>query len=97
MWTTYFNVQLFRVENVAIGIWTDLYQRQHLHHIHFVNDRELLNEGCSPGYSVAHSQNLQQMLCLWKRLQKGEGPMCCEELGNFQEDLIQTNRTEQIN
>ena len=72
-----FYVQLFRVESVAMGNWVDLYQRQNLHRVSYVDDPAFLNKGCEAGYSIAHGQNLDQMLCLWKRLQNGEGPLCC--------------------
>lgn len=88
-------VQLFRVENVAIGIWIDIYKRQYLHRIEYVNDPEFLNRGCRPGYAVAHGQNLKQMLCLWKHLQKGEGPLCCDELVTMNDDWdTRVNKTE---
>jgi hypothetical protein len=73
-------VQLFRVESVAMGNWADLYQRQYLHRVNYIDDPAFLTKGCEAGYTIAHGQNLEQMLCLWKRLQNWEGPLCCNNL-----------------
>ena len=82
-----FYVQLFRVESVAMGNWVDLYQRQYLHGVNYRHDPAFLNKGCEPGYTIAHGQNLEQMLCLWKRLKNWEGPECCNNLAAENEDL----------
>ncbi|CAN4095869.1 unnamed protein product [Withania somnifera] len=52
-----FIVQLFKLEDVAVGIW-------------YVNDDRFYNAGCESDYILAHYQNPRMVLCLWEKLQK---------------------------
>ncbi|KAG0565646.1 hypothetical protein KC19_7G003900 [Ceratodon purpureus] len=74
------SLELFRFDTKAMGNWVDLYQRQYLHRVNYIDDPAFLNKDCEAGYKIAQGQNSEQMLCLWKRLQNGKGPLCCNNL-----------------
>lgn len=69
--------QLFKLEDVAVGIWIQQYESKG-QKIEYVNDDRFNNEGCESDYILAHYQNPRMMLCLWDKLLKDHKPECCE-------------------
>lgn len=69
---------MFKLEDVAMGIWISQMEKEGAA-ISYVNDERIYNEGCEPGYIVAHYQGPRDMLCLWQRLQESRLPTCCGE------------------
>lgn len=71
------NLQLFKLEDVAVGIWIEQYKNQG-HKVEYVSDDRFYNSGCESNYILAHYQNPRKVLCLWEKLQKEHKPECCE-------------------
>lgn len=71
-------VQLFKLEDVSMGIWIEEYKKQN-HTVHYISDDNFNNVGCSDGYVIAHYQNPKHMACLWGKLREGPGPVCCDD------------------
>ncbi|KAJ0786555.1 putative glycosyl transferase, family 31 [Helianthus annuus] len=70
-------VQLFKLEDVAVGIWIQQFKKQ-IREVQYVNDERFHNSGCEPNYILAHYQNPRMVLCLWEKLQKEHKPDCCD-------------------
>ncbi|XP_047960173.1 hydroxyproline O-galactosyltransferase GALT3 [Salvia hispanica] len=71
------DLMLFKLEDVAVGIWIQQYESKG-QKIEYVNDDRFNNEGCEADYILAHYQNPRMMLCLWDNLLKNHKPECCE-------------------
>ncbi|PSR97862.1 Hydroxyproline O-galactosyltransferase [Actinidia chinensis var. chinensis] len=71
------DLQLFKLEDVAVGIWIEEFKNQG-HKVQHISDDRFYNAGCEPNYILAHYQNPRKVLCLWERLQKDQKPECCE-------------------
>lgn len=69
-------LQIFKLEDVAMGIWIDQMKKEGLE-VRYENNERIYNEGCKDGYIVAHYQGPREMLCLWQKLQEGNGARCC--------------------
>ncbi|BBN18563.1 hypothetical protein Mp_8g03490 [Marchantia polymorpha subsp. ruderalis] len=70
-------LKLFKLEDVAMGIWIDEYHRTQRRAIEYVDDDKFVSGGCAENYIIAHYQNPRQMLCLWQELKKHQRPVCC--------------------
>ncbi|KAI4303084.1 hypothetical protein MLD38_038757 [Melastoma candidum] len=70
-------LKLFKLEDVAMGIWVDQLKKSG-QQVHYVNDDRFYNAGCENGYVLAHYQGPRKVLCLWEMLQKEHQPNCCE-------------------
>ncbi|KAJ8619317.1 hypothetical protein MRB53_027846 [Persea americana] len=70
------DLKLFKLEDVAMGIWIEQYKKSG-HEVHYITDDRFHNAGCEPNYILAHYQGPRLMLCLWDNLQRHE-PNCCE-------------------
>lgn len=70
--------QMFKLEDVAMGIWIAEMKKGGLD-ITYVNEERVYNEGCKDGYIVAHYQQPREMLCLWQKLQEEEVAKCCSD------------------
>ncbi|KAJ1687624.1 hypothetical protein LUZ63_019014 [Rhynchospora breviuscula] len=70
-------LQLFKLEDVAMGIWIEDYKNTG-QEINYVSDDRFYNEGCESDYILAHYQSPRLLLCLWSKLQKDHRPFCCE-------------------
>ncbi|KAM3406763.1 hypothetical protein ACQJBY_000684 [Aegilops geniculata] len=70
-------LQLFRLEDVAMGIWIQQYKDSG-QQVNYANDERFYNEGCDSDYVLAHYQSPRLMLCLWEKLQKESQALCCE-------------------
>ncbi|KAG9459886.1 hypothetical protein H6P81_004394 [Aristolochia fimbriata] len=70
-------LKLFKLEDVAMGIWIEQYKKGGKE-IHYRSDDRFNNAGCESNYILAHYQGPRLMLCLWEKLQKEHEPNCCE-------------------
>ena len=73
----YFGTQLFKLEDVAMGIWIEQF-RNGGKEVEYLSDERFYNAGCESNYVLAHYQNPRKVLCLWEKLQKDHQPACCE-------------------
>ena len=69
--------QLFKLEDVAMGIWIEKYKNTGKD-VKYISDDRFHNTGCEMDYILAHYQNPRKVLCLWEKLQKEHIPACCE-------------------
>ncbi|KAL8262624.1 hypothetical protein R6Q59_023973 [Mikania micrantha] len=71
------NLKLFKLEDVAVGIWIEQFKKQ-IREVQYINDERFYNSGCEPNYILAHYQNPRMILCLWEKMQKEHKPDCCD-------------------
>ncbi|KAI3717656.1 hypothetical protein L1987_69413 [Smallanthus sonchifolius] len=71
------NLKLFKLEDVAVGIWIEQFKKQ-VRQVQYINDDRFYNSGCEPNYILAHYQNPRMILCLWEKMQKEHKPDCCD-------------------
>lgn len=71
------SLQLFKLEDVAVGIWIEQFKNQG-RKVEYVSDDRFYNAGCEANYILAHYQNPRKVLCLWEKLQREHKPECCE-------------------
>ncbi|KAL3641864.1 hypothetical protein CASFOL_012679 [Castilleja foliolosa] len=72
------DLMLFKLEDVAVGIWIEQYEKNRNKKVEYVNDDRFYNVGCETDYILAHYQNPRMMLCLWEKLQREHKAECCE-------------------
>ncbi|XP_015895122.3 beta-1,3-galactosyltransferase GALT1 [Ziziphus jujuba] len=72
------HLKMFKLEDVAMGIWIADMKKEGLK-VRYEKEERIYNEGCKDGYIVAHYQGPREMLCLWQKLQEGNGARCCGE------------------
>ncbi|XP_047166257.1 hydroxyproline O-galactosyltransferase GALT3 isoform X1 [Vigna umbellata] len=70
-------LQLFKLEDVAMGIWIEQFANGGKE-VRYMNDERFYNAGCESNYVLAHYQSPRMVLCLWEKLQKERQPVCCE-------------------
>ncbi|KAL4015811.1 hypothetical protein IC575_023413 [Cucumis melo] len=70
------SLKMFKLEDVAMGIWIANIKKEGLE-IRYEKDERIHIEGCKDDYVVAHYQGPREMLCLWQKLQEGNGVRCC--------------------
>ncbi|XP_020961178.1 hydroxyproline O-galactosyltransferase GALT3 isoform X5 [Arachis ipaensis] len=70
-------LQLFKLEDVAMGIWIEQFKNGGKE-VHYENDERFYNVGCESNYVLAHYQSPRLVLCLWDKLQTEHQPRCCE-------------------
>ncbi|KAF3456419.1 hypothetical protein FNV43_RR01069 [Rhamnella rubrinervis] len=71
------DLQLFKLEDVAMGIWIEQFKNSG-QEVHYINDGRFYNAGCESNYVLAHYQSPRLVLCLWEKLQREQKPNCCE-------------------
>ncbi|KAJ6801688.1 beta-1,3-galactosyltransferase GALT1-like [Iris pallida] len=71
-------LKMFKLEDVAMGIWIDDMKKKGLD-VKYVKEDRVNTEGCEAGYVVAHYQEPRDMLCLWDKLQETKRARCCGE------------------
>jgi len=69
-------LQMFKLEDVAMGIWIADMKKEGLE-VRYENEGRVYNEGCKDGYVVAHYQGPRELLCLWHKLQELKRATCC--------------------
>lgn len=70
-------LQLFKLEDVAMGIWIQQYKNSG-QQVNIVTDDRFYNEGCEADYVLAHYQTPRLMMCLWEKLKTEYHAICCE-------------------
>ncbi|KAK9675917.1 hypothetical protein RND81_11G041400 [Saponaria officinalis] len=70
------NLKMFKLEDVAMGIWIADMKKGGLK-VRYELEQRVYNEGCQDDYVVAHYQNPRDMLCLWQKLQETKRAFCC--------------------
>ncbi|KAJ3669593.1 hypothetical protein LUZ60_011543 [Juncus effusus] len=70
-------LQLFKLEDVAMGIWIEEYKNTG-REVNYVSDDNFHIDGCEAEYILAHYQSPRLLLCLWAKLQSEQRPFCCE-------------------
>lgn len=68
-------LELFKMEDVSMGLWVKQFQHNS-ESVQYVHSWKFYQAGCENGYITAHYQLPRQMLCMWKKLLKGE-VQCC--------------------
>lgn len=72
-------LELFKMEDVSLALWV-----KQFHHmsgsVQYVHSWKFYQAGCENGYITAHYQAPRQMVCMWKKLLKGE-IRCCNSNG----------------
>lgn len=71
------DLKLFKLEDVAMGIWIEKYKNSG-HEVKYISDDRFYHTGCDTNYILAHYQNPRKVLCLWEKLQKEHQAACCE-------------------
>lgn len=71
------DLMLFKLEDVALGIWVEQFKRDD-HKVEYISDDRFNIAGCESNYILAHYQSPRNILCLWEKLQKDHEPECCE-------------------
>ncbi|KAI3834069.1 hypothetical protein MKX03_035865 [Papaver bracteatum] len=69
-------LKLFKLEDVAMGIWIDQFKKNG-QEVHYMTDDRFKISGCEESYVLAHYQNPSMVLCLWEKLQKEHEAVCC--------------------
>lgn len=75
--TKFVCVQLFKLEDVAMGIWIEQFN-QGGKEVQYINEERFYNSGCESNYILAHYQSPRLVLCLWEKLKKQFEPTCCD-------------------
>jgi len=70
-------LQLFKLEDVAMGIWIQQYKSSG-QQVNIVTDDRFYSEGCESDYVLAHYQTPRLMMCLWEKLKTDYQAVCCE-------------------
>ncbi|MCO5567791.1 hypothetical protein L7F22_021487 [Adiantum nelumboides] len=68
-------LELFKMEDVSMGLWVKQYQESG-ESVQYVNIWKFFQSGCEDGYILAHYQSPRHMLCLHKKLLKGDANCC---------------------
>lgn len=71
------DLQLFKLEDVAMGIWIERFKESG-RAVKYISDDRFYNAGCDIDYILAHYQSPRKVLCLWETLQRENQPICCE-------------------
>ncbi|XP_024385161.1 hydroxyproline O-galactosyltransferase GALT6 isoform X2 [Physcomitrium patens] len=70
------SLQLFKMEDVSVGIWVREYAKQ-VKHVQYEHSIRFAQAGCIPKYLTAHYQSPRQMLCLWDKVLAHDDGKCC--------------------
>eukprot|EP00250_Pteridium_aquilinum_P007787 c17438_g1_i1 orf=290-2386(+) len=68
-------LELFKMEDVSMGLWVKQYQEAR-ESVQYVNIWKFFQGGCEDGYVLAHYQSPRHMLCMHKKLLKGDIHCC---------------------
>ncbi|XP_037445058.1 beta-1,3-galactosyltransferase GALT1-like [Triticum dicoccoides] len=76
IWYKTSRLKMFKLEDVAMGIWVDEMKKGGLP-VRYETDTRIHTDGCKEGYIVAHYQQPRNMLCIWETLLRTNQAMCC--------------------
>lgn len=68
-------LDLFKMEDVSMGLWVQQYQEAR-ENVQYVNVWKFFQAGCEDGYILAHYQTPRHMICMHKKLSKGDAHCC---------------------
>ncbi|KAI8001871.1 Hydroxyproline O-galactosyltransferase GALT6 [Camellia lanceoleosa] len=68
-------LKLFRMEDASMGMWVERFNSSRP--VDYIHSLKFFQFGCIEDYYTAHYQSPRQMICLWKKLQRQERPLCC--------------------
>ncbi|GMQ10403.1 hypothetical protein CsSME_00053415 [Camellia sinensis var. sinensis] len=68
-------LKLFRMEDASMGMWVERFNCSRP--VDYIHSLKFFQFGCIEDYYTAHYQSPKQMICLWKKLQRRERPLCC--------------------
>jgi len=71
-----FFLQMFKLEDVAMGIWVNDMKKDGLP-VKYETDKRINIDGCNDGYVVAHYQEPRHLLCMWEKLLTTQQAECC--------------------
>lgn len=71
------DVQYFKLEDVAMGIWIDQFKTLKNKTVDYVSYENYQHGHCVNGFTISHYQNPTQMQCLWSNEMEGEHGICC--------------------
>ncbi|XP_051209350.1 beta-1,3-galactosyltransferase GALT1 [Lolium perenne] len=69
-------LKMFKLEDVAMGIWVNEMKKGGLP-IRYETNERIYIDGCKDGYIVAHYQEPRNMLCMWEKLLRTNQATCC--------------------
>ncbi|KAG8071185.1 hypothetical protein GUJ93_ZPchr0006g41863 [Zizania palustris] len=75
-WYKTSHLKMFKLEDVAMGIWIDEMRKGGLP-VQYKTDERINSDGCKDGYVVAHYQEPRHMLCMWEKLLRTNQATCC--------------------
>lgn len=73
--TNRFMVQLFKMEDVSMGMWVEQFNSSKP--VDYLHSLKFCQFGCIEDYYTAHYQSPRQMICMWDKLQQHGRPQCC--------------------
>lgn len=68
-------LQLFKMEDVSMGMWVGQFVDT-VKAVDYIHSLRFCQFGCVDDYLTAHYQSPGQMACLWDKLAQGR-PQCC--------------------
>lgn len=68
-------VQLFKMEDVSVGLWVGQYAKEK--HVQYEHSVRFAQAGCVEHYLTAHYQSPRQMMCLWDKFLATNDGKCC--------------------
>lgn len=75
-WYEKSHLKMFKLEDVAMGIWIDEMKKGGLP-VQYKTDERINSDGCNDGCIVAHYQEPRHMLCMWEKLLRTNQATCC--------------------
>lgn len=73
-YTVSFWWQLFKMEDVSMGMWVEQFNSTMT--VRYSHSWKFCQYGCMEGYYTAHYQSPRQMICLWDKLSRGRAHCC---------------------
>ena len=67
--------QLFKMEDVSMGMWVERFNST-MKPVQYSHNWKFCQYGCMEGYFSAHYQSPRQMICLWDKLTRGKAGCC---------------------
>uniref|UniRef100_A0A0D9VHH4 Galectin domain-containing protein n=1 Tax=Leersia perrieri TaxID=77586 RepID=A0A0D9VHH4_9ORYZ len=75
-WYETSHLKMFKLEDVAMGIWINEMKKGGLH-VQYKTDERIDSDGCKDGYIVAHYQEPRHILCMWEKFLMTNQATCC--------------------
>lgn len=69
-------VQLFKMEDVSVGLWIGKFAKEK-YLVEYVDIKRFVQNHCEENYLCTHYQSPRQMMCLWDKLRATNEGKCC--------------------